>query len=80
MAHFIPIGADTSAKNIADIFFRKIVKFHGLPLSIVSDRDGRFTSRFWRELMRHLGTELCFSTAFHPQMDGQTEHTNCTLE
>src|SRR3954453_1588809 len=62
------------------IFFDHIFHLHGLPTSIVSDRDAKFTSRFWQSLFRTLGTRLAMSTAFHPQTDGQTERANCTLE
>ena len=58
----------------------EIVRLHGVPVSIVSDRDSRFTSRFWRRLQEALGTNLNFSTAFHPQTDGQSERTIQTLE
>ena len=58
----------------------KIVRLHGVSVSIVSDRDPRFTSRFWESLQAALGTELRFSTAFHPQTDGQSERTIQTLE
>ena len=52
MAHFVPLNEDTSARQVARLFFQYIVKYHGLPKSIVSDRDGRFTGNFWRELFR----------------------------
>ena len=56
------------------------MRLHGIPVSIVSDRDPRFTSRFWESLQQALGTKLHFSTAFHPQTDGQSERTIQTLE
>ena len=59
---------------------REIGRLHGVPLSIVSDRDSRFTSRFWRSLQKALGTELGLSTAFHPQTDGQSERVIQILE
>ena len=64
--HLIPLTADTSAAACAKAYLDNIVRLHGLPESIVSDRDPRFTARFWQELMRMLGTDLNMSTAFHP--------------
>ena len=58
----------------------KRVKYWGLPKTIVSDRDGRFTDRFWTELFKLMGSNLNFSTSFHPQTDGQTERVNGLLE
>ena len=58
----------------------EIVRLHGIPLSIVFDRDPRFTSRFWKELQSALGTQLNFSTAFHPQTNGQSERVIQVLE
>jgi hypothetical protein len=69
-----------SMDKLAELYIKEIVRLHGIPVSIVSDRDPRFTSRFWRSLQEALGTKLTFSTAFHPQTDGQTERTIQTLE
>ncbi|KAJ9546700.1 hypothetical protein OSB04_019243 [Centaurea solstitialis] len=79
-AHFLPIQESSSADKLADIFVREIVRLHGVPVSIVSDRDTRFTSRFWERFQKEMGTKLHFSTAFHPQTDGQSERTIQTLE
>ena len=68
-AHFIPVRIDYSMDRLADLYVDEIVRLHGVPLSIVSDRDLRFTSRFWKELQSALGTRLNFSTSFHPQSD-----------
>ncbi len=65
---------------MAKLFIKEIVKFHGVPTSIVSDRDPFFTSGFWKSLQKALGTKLNFSTAYHLQSDGQTERVNQTLE
>ena len=72
-AHFIPVRMDYSMDRLAELYVKEIVRLHGVPLSIVSDRDPRFTSRFWNELQSALGTRLNFNTAFHPQTDGQSE-------
>ena len=71
-AHFIPVRMDYSMDRLAELYVKEIVRLHGVPLSIVSDRDPRFTSRFWKELQSALGTMPNFSTAFHPQIDGQS--------
>lgn len=70
----------SKAPVIAKLFFDNIVRLHGVPKRIVSDRDVRFTTNFWRELWRLLGTKLAMSTSYHPQTDGQTERANRTLE
>jgi transposase InsO family protein len=75
-AHFIPLGHPYSATSVARAFFAEIVRLHGIPCSIVSDRDPVFTSEFWRELFRLAGVKLQMTSAFHPQSDGQAEATN----
>ncbi|KAK1417159.1 hypothetical protein QVD17_26282 [Tagetes erecta] len=79
-AHFLPIREDYSVEKLARIYTSEIISRHGTPLDIISDRDGRFTSRLWRTFQLALGTQLNLSTAFHPQTDGQTERTIQTLE
>ena len=79
-AHFLPIKNSDSLDKLAQLYVREIIRLHGTPVSIVSDRDPRFTSRFWPSLQNALGTKLHFSTAFHPQTNGQSERTIQTLE
>ena len=79
-AHFLPIKTTFSMEKYARLYIDEIIKLHGTPVSIISDRDPRFTSRFWPSLQNALGTTLKFSTAFHPQTDGQSERTIQTLE
>ena len=80
LAHFLPIRWGCTLDQLAKRYVDEIVRLHGVPLSIVSDRDQRFTSRFWGSLQQALGTKLHFSTAFHPQTNGQSERTIKTLE
>jgi hypothetical protein len=75
-AHFIPLAHPYTAETVAQAFFSDIVRLHGMPQSIVSDRDAVFTSTFWKELMRLMGVKLHMTTAFHPQSDGQSEAAN----
>jgi len=79
-AHFLPIKATFTSKQLANLYIKEIVRLHGVPLSIVSDRDTKFVSRFWQGFQRVMGTELRLSTAFHPQMDVQSERTIQTFE
>ncbi|WOH03791.1 hypothetical protein DCAR_0623191 [Daucus carota subsp. sativus] len=79
-AHFLPIRWGCTLDHLAQRYVNEIVRLHGVPISIVSDRDPRFTSRFWKSLQGAMGTRLNFSTAFHPQTDGQSERTIQTLE
>jgi hypothetical protein len=79
MAHFIPCHRSDNSSHVADLFFTEIIRLHGIPNTIVSDRDAKFLSLFWRILWYKLGTKLLFSTTCHPQMDGQTEVINHTL-
>ena len=62
------------------LYMREIVRLHGVPVSIVSDRDSRFTAHFWKSFQKAIGTQLMMSTAFHPQTNGQSEMTIHVLE
>jgi len=79
MAHFVACHTIFDASQVANLYFKEIVRLHGIPRSMVSDRDTKFLSHFWLTLWRRLGSHLKFSTFCHPQTDGQIEVTNCTL-
>ena len=79
-AHFLPVRTDYSLDKLAKLYIKKIVWLHGIPVSIILDRDLRFTSRLWGKLQEALGTRLSFSMAFHPQTDGQLERVIQVLE
>ncbi|XP_026459106.1 uncharacterized protein LOC113359736 [Papaver somniferum] len=79
-AHFIPLTHPYSASSIADVFVREIVRLYGMPRSIISDRDPIFMRNFWITYFKLQSTQLCHTSAYHPQSDGQVEVTNRTLE
>jgi len=80
MVHFQAMKTEDTAPEVAKILFDTVFRLHGMPEVIVSDRDAKFTSLFWKALFKCMGTKLAMSTAFHPQTDGQTERNNRTLE
>ncbi|GJY49005.1 putative reverse transcriptase domain-containing protein [Tanacetum coccineum] len=79
-AHFLPMREDFKMDRLARLYLNEIVARHGVPISIILDRDSHFTSRFWQSMQEALGTRLDMSTAYHPQTDGQSEHIIQNLE
>ena len=80
MVYFIPCSKTLDASKVAQLYFDEVAKHHGVPKTIISDCDVKFTRYFWKTLWHKLGTMLKFSTAFHPQFDGQTEVVNRSLK
>ena len=80
MCHFLPCNERISAKEVAALFWRHVGKLHGIPSVIISDRDPRFTGKFWKELWRLLGTDLRMGSGYHPESSGQVEKFNQLLE
>ena len=80
LSHFIPCFKTSDASHIANLFFKDIMRLHGIPTSIVCDRDVRFMSYFWKTLWHKLNTKLKYSTAYHPESDGQTKEANGTID
>nr|GEZ64908.1 putative reverse transcriptase domain-containing protein [Tanacetum cinerariifolium] len=79
-AHFLPMREDDSMDKLTKLYQKEVVTRYGIPISIISNRDPRFTSNFWRAFQKVLGTRLDISTAYHPKTDGQSERTIQTLE
>ena len=73
--HFLAMRMTFTLEEFCRLYIREIVWLHGVPVSIVSDQDPRFTAQFWKSFQKAMGTQLSMSTAFHPQMDGQSERT-----
>jgi hypothetical protein len=78
--HFIPINSTCKEIDISNIFMKEIFRLHGMPKEIISDRDTKFTSNFWKSLFVGFETKMIFSTSYHPQTNGKTERVNQVLE
>jgi hypothetical protein len=79
-AHFVLVKRNHTLANIVEIYMKEIARLHGIPKAIVSDKDTKFTSKFWRGLFKIFGTNMNFSTTYHPQSDGQIERVNQVIE
>jgi hypothetical protein len=79
-AHFIPLKTTQNATNVVDIFLKEVARLHKIPNTIVSDRDPKFTSNFWKGMFKGFRTNLNFSTAYHPESNGHTERVNRVIE
>ena len=79
-SRFLVVKTTDSTKDYATLYINEVVRLHGVPLSIISDRGPQFTSHFWKSFQKGLGTQVNLSTSFHPQADGQEERTTQTLE
>ena len=77
--HLVPTTTTVTARGVMWLILKEVMRLHGIPESIVSDRDTKFTSIFWKELHRLMGSKLLMSTAFHPQTDGATEQANRSI-
>jgi hypothetical protein len=80
MAHFIPTKESATAQETGKLFFTHMIKHHGLPKDIVSDRNPKFTSKFWQALCKHMGLEIKMNTSFQTQMDGQIERVSLVFK
>jgi hypothetical protein len=78
--HFIPIRDTYDVTDVARVFLSEVIRFHGIPKNIISDRDSKFTSRFWTSLQLAFGTQLNLSTTYHPETDGKIERVNQVME
>ena len=80
MRHFIPCKTTNDASHISHLFFKEVVRIHGIPLTIVSNRDVKFMSHFWKTLCSRLGINISFGSAYHPQTDDHTKVVNRVLD
>jgi len=79
-AHFLPVKTTHSAEDYARLYIQEVVRLHGVPVSIISDRGAQFTAQFWKSFQKGLGSNVNLSTVFHPQTNGQAERTIQTLQ